>query len=777
MRYIYDLKDIPEERIRMAGGKARSLNFMMTSAKLAVPGGSVILADGIECGALKHDAQKELDDLIASLDRKVTYAVRSSAVNEDGNKASFAGQYETVTDVKADEIREAVKKVAGSASNERVREYGSTFEQADGGIAVVIQRFVKPQFAGVIFTSDIMTARDDRITGNYVRGEGEQLVSGSSNAEVFTIDAIGKGYEGASELKPYAGALRKASLAIRNLYRMPMDIEWAVSGRKLYILQARPITTLRRLNMDTYDINGTRSGYKMLTRTNVGEIFMKPVSPATFSVLEKINDILGLPDWLDNICGQAYMNISVMCSIQVAFGTGRAKAYERIRSLAGNVPDGVEVPVSPFDKKAFRRRIKTLLFPKEKSKLSRKEKREMVRDLPDITRRMVDRIRAIGDNRTLLDYWDNEMLPKLKDGFASILAECGLKMVPLFSTRGKIAKIAGDQMADRLCGGCLGVVESMKPMLLIEDVIEGRMTREEYVKQCGHRCPDEMELMAPRPYEDPGFPDNVIGSLQGANMDLHAMLECQQKEYEEALEEFGKQHPSKRRSVARRIAKFAEANAFREDIRSKGVLIFCTFREFILAMGRINGLGDDVFMFTFDEIFECLRGKPIDRELLKARRATYEEYLKYPPFPNIVVGRFDPDKWAEDPDRHNDYFVEDMKREVSGDADIKGFPGARGVVTGRAVVITDVSRIDEAGKGDILVTTATNIGWTVVFPRVAAIVTDIGAPLSHAAIVAREFGIPAVVGCGNATTVIRTGDIITVDGAAGTVVIGQITHL
>jgi pyruvate,water dikinase len=75
-------------------------------------------------------------------------------------------------------------------------------------------------------------------------------------------------------------------------------------------------------------------------------------------------------------------------------------------------------------------------------------------------------------------------------------------------------------------------------------------------------------------------------------------------------------------------------------------------------------------------------------------------------------------------------------------------------------------------EGEILVTTATNIGWTVIFPRAAAIVTDIGAPLSHAAIVAREFGIPAVVGCGNATTVIHTGDMITVDGRSGKISIG-----
>ena len=105
------------------------------------------------------------------------------------------------------------------------------------------------------------------------------------------------------------------------------------------------------------------------------------------------------------------------------------------------------------------------------------------------------------------------------------------------------------------------------------------------------------------------------------------------------------------------------------------------------------------------------------------------------------------------------------------ESDIKGFPRAAGKVTGTVRVISDISHIDEVQKGDILVTCATNIGWTLVFPKVSAIVTDIGAPLSHAAIVAREFGIPAVVGCRNATTVLKTGDTVTVDGGRGTVTI------
>ena len=124
-----------------------------------------------------------------------------------------------------------------------------------------------------------------------------------------------------------------------------------------------------------------------------------------------------------------------------------------------------------------------------------------------------------------------------------------------------------------------------------------------------------------------------------------------------------------------------------------------------------------------------------------------------------------------DPARRYDYYVSGRPSAAPDNSDVKGFAGAAGVVTGTVRVIDDISGIGELKQGEILVTRATNIGWTVAFHKVSAIVTDIGAPLSHAAIVAREFGIPAVVGCSNATTVLKTGDVVTVDGEKGTVTI------
>ncbi len=772
MNYIFDLRSIPQEKLPLTGGKASSLSLMMNNLKMDIPAGYVITAEGFHDGILCKDAAAELDIIITRLNRSRTYAVRSSALGEDGADNSFAGQYETLTGVGVDGIKDAVTAVAASAKNARVENYKDRNNIRSGGIGVVIQEFVRAEYAGVIFTSDVITGRDDKIVGNFVQGEGEKLVSGTETAEEFRIGAIKNSYEGSPVIAPYAKTLRKHSLAIRNFYGRPMDIEWAVAGRRVYILQARPITTLNSHSVRDYDVNGTRSGYKLLTKTNVGEIFMKPVSPMTFSVLEKINGFLGLPEWLDNICGQAYMNISVMCSLMVSvFGKTPEQAYATVRELVGEIPQGIEIPVSPFDKKAFKKNIFHLLFPKDRSKLTKKQKHEMVLHLDDISEELICEIHGIGDNASLMKYWDDILVPKLNDGLASILAESGMSLVPLFGTRKKIAKIAGEDMANRLLTGCVGVLASMKPMLLLDDVAEGKLTREEYIRICGHRSANEMELMEPRPYEDPSFPDNLLKDKRPGGTNLRKVLEDQEHSYQAALSEFKSRYPSKSKWIDREIAKFIHANGFREDIRSKGVRIFCVFREYCLKAGALNGLGDDIFMLSYGEMFSMLKGDKSAVQYIPLRKETYSRYMSYPGFPNLVIGRFDPDAWIKDPGRRYDVFISGRENSRDVPSDVKGFAGAAGVVTGPVRVIEDISGIDELVEGEILVTRATNVGWTVAFHKVSAIVTDIGAPLSHAAIVAREFGIPAVVGCRNATTVLKTGDVVTVDGGKGTVVV------
>lgn len=760
MGNIYEFKNAPDSILDEVGGKGASL-VKLTRLGLPVPEGYVVGTGATE---------DEIRGLVEGLSDSYTYAVRSSAINEDGEGASFAGQYETVTNVSKKDIPEAYNTVTKSAKSARVKEYTENMGSEESGIGIVIQRFVKPTFAGVIFTSDVISGSSARMTGNYVRGEGEELVSGNANAEVFEIGAMKYAYRGNEEFRKYARKLYSYSTKIRNAYGCPMDIEWAVSEGKLYILQARPITTLKRIDEKTYDVNGTLADEYLMTKTNVGEIFMKPISPLTYSVLDAINKLVGMPHALDYIKGQAYMNISVLCSMQISLGISEEKAFSNIRDLVGNLPEGVKVPVFPFDRRAFLKNMRKALFGGKKSKLSRKEKHEMVDNLADIAREMIEEIRVLKTNEELDKYWDNVIIPRLQDGLSAVLAECGTQMIPLFSTRNKIRKMSDEDMANRLCGGSLGVLESMKPLLYLEDVKEGRMTEEEYIKACGQRCVCEMEASEPRPYETEGYVKEALKAHEESGINMYEMLKTQEEEYAKALAEFDSRYPSKKAKIRKELDKFVGANRFREDIRAKGVWLICVLREFLLACGRVNKLGDDIFLLYIDEVLKLIKGDLTVINFISSRRENYLKNMTYPSFPGLVCGRFDPDSWAADTNRRADVFV-CGKDDDNTNGDVMGFPGAAGKIEGVARVILDVSRIDELKPGEILVTCATNIGWTIAFPKASAIVTDIGAPLSHAAIVAREFGIPAVVGCGNATTVIKNGDRICVDGMKGTVTI------
>lgn len=185
-------------------------------------------------------------------------------------------------------------------------------------------------------------------------------------------------------------------------------------------------------------------------------------------------------------------------------------------------------------------------------------------------------------------------------------------------------------------------------------------------------------------------------------------------------------------------------------------------RSFIQRAGTVTNHGEDLYMLSIDEILDVLRGDEEPLRLLSDRREAYERYRDGPPPPFVFRGVAAPSPQTP--------------AEPGVIERIIGCAGAPGIVSGTARVVADLGEAAELQPGEILVTQFTNVGWTPFFADAAAIVTDIGAPLSHAAIVAREFGIPAVVGCGTATHAIRTGDQLTVDGETGTVTISRVPN-
>ena len=316
--------------------------------------------------------------------------------------------------------------------------------------------------------------------------------------------------------------------------------------------------------------------------------------------------------------------------------------------------------------------------------------------------------------------------------------------------------------------GTSGDLASLGPLLGLAQVVNNKISREMYLEHYGHRSPHEMELFAPGSDDHPAWFEKQLADFTRSPVDVDALLEKQRVEYNAAWKRFEGRYPAKVKSTRRQLEKVSAAARNREGVRSEVTRVARLVRSFLLRAGDLTGVGDSVFFLSLDETADLLAGNKVSLSKVPSRREMYLKYSSLPPYPSIIIGKFDPFQWAADPNRRSDYF-DSRKASIPITKTIKGFAGAAGIVEGLVRRIDCMEDGNQIQQGEILVTTITNVGWTPLFPRLAAIVTDVGAPLSHAAIVARELGIPAVVGCGNATMLLKTGDRVRVDGSVGIV--------
>lgn len=761
--YIFDLKNVSGKE-KSIGGKAGSLGEMLRMG-LPVPPGYVIVADAFENGRLKSGAASELKELASRLSAADTWAVRSSAIGEDGSENSFAGAYETVLGVKAADIEEAVLKVAASAENERVDVYAKERNAEAGGTAVVIQKYIDADLAGVIFTADPISGSRGKMTGSFVKGAGEKLVSGEGMDGEFVIDTVKYAYSGNSDMAPFAKKLYRYAKKL-SADGVPKDIEWAVSGGRVYLLQSRPVTTLFRNNFDDFNINDSLCGELLLSKTNVGEIFLRPVSPVTFGMVDMVSKVLGIP-LISGVCGQLYLNISGICSMLMSFGVKKEKAFGMIKELAGGIPD-TEVPVYPFDRNIVLKAVGNIIKNSFKKKDQKYHPKKIKGRFTELSFDLIGKIRKAESRSELLNIWNDDCEPFMTGVLSAITT--GLDVKSLFGTRDRLEKICGTELADRLMSDCSGNgnIESLGPLLGIADIISGKMTREEYTVKYGHRDADEMELSMPFPYENANFPDNVIEEYKASGIDAYAMKAAQEKRREEAVNEFKAKYPSFSGKLDKMLKKYSDAVAGREIIRSDALRIFCIIREYLLRAGTLTGLGDDIFMLYTDEIKELLAGDESCIKKIPVRRRNYEKQMSMPNFPSMICGRFTVEEWQASGSPGGYYRFGETAVQGSDNV-INGVAGSAGQIEGTARVLKNIDDAATIEQGDILVVPAANIGWVRVFPKISALVTDVGAPLSHAVIVARELGIPAVVSCQSASAQIHTGDHIRVDGTLGKV--------
>ncbi|MDF2592776.1 MAG: phosphoenolpyruvate synthase [Clostridia bacterium] len=781
LNIVRTFKELTPELQSLAGGKGGMLARMYQTG-YPVPEGFVIFPAAFQGEELSSEAWNEIQAYLKDIRKNhdgAQFAVRSSALSEDSAAASFAGEFETVLNMNNDdEILKAIYTVFKSRESDRVKAYSSIqgMEQAHQ-IAVVVQLMVQPDISGVLFTADPITGSYISMIGNYVHGLGEQLVSGEANAYDFKLTRPKGKYEGPDEFKKYASNLYQYASRLEKELDGPQDIEWAVVKGKLYLLQARPITTLTAGNLDTYEMNYSLMGDELWINTNVAEAIPDVYPPFSWSIAkqldEAMNFIPGYYVFSGNICGRPYMNISRRVSV-IASVTGKdaKSALKLLGDLYGQLPEGMNMPIHPFSRLAVLKVMLPMIMRmgKEARKAS-KNLPEFLKDTPDWCINMRKQINKAKTKEELLSLWKNELQPYF---FRALNAGSmtAIKLMNITSLDKKLTKLVGTEDANTLLSNLRGGsgLASLGPVMGISKVIKGEMNREEYLMKYGHRGAHEYELSIPDPMEDTDWLEKQIEESNKSNMDVEGLLKKQHTQYEAARVRFKERFPNKVKWLEKQLEKAAIGAQLREEGRSEFVRVFRLIRAFVLKAGELVGVGNDIFFYYIDEVEALLSGKTSKVFHIPARKENYEKYKAMPCFPSIIRGRFNPIEWAKDSNRRLDYYDASMPAAEKSDSEtLKGYAGAAGKIEGIVRVLANPEEGEKLQPGEILVAATTNIGWTPLFPKAAAIVTDIGAPLSHAAIVARELGIPAVVGCTNATTRLRTGDRVRVDGGQGKV--------
>jgi pyruvate,water dikinase len=537
--------------------------------------------------------------------------------------------------------------------------------------------------------------------------------------------------------------------------------------------------------------NDSLRGDFLWTNVNFGEAVTDPMTPLAWSVLEfTLEDWAFLPGYstTGNIGGRPYINISIFASLWLALGRSHQDLTEMMEgTLYMHLPEGMEIPRISLSRR-------DVLSGLAKSVRIQMRYWRGIRALPtylatnaEWCQRMRDRIRAEGSGPGLAALWRGEIAPHVKGAVWTVLGTATRSSDYTMALRRDLAALAGPEDANRLIANVSEedvLLASLGPAVGLARVARGELSRRQYLALFGHRGPHEFEISLPRPAEDPDWLDRQLAQVCGPGADAQALLARQQEAFEATWQRFEARHPGEAGSMRRRIATSAQHARHREGARSEYVRDRWLVRCVALRAGELTGLGEDVFYLTLDEMLALLSGDRQGVDHVPARQETYQRYLALPPYPPIIRGRFEPFQWAADPQRRTDIYdgratpaasaigVDVTIAEGKGGPEVvTGAPGSAGRVEGIVRRLDQAEEGDQLQAGEVLVTMMTDIAWTPLFPRAAAVVTDVGAPLSHAAIVARELGIPAVVGCGDATMRLHTGDRVRVDGTKGTVTV------
>ncbi|MGD7652807.1 MAG: PEP/pyruvate-binding domain-containing protein [Verrucomicrobiales bacterium] len=743
------------------------------------------------------------------------FAVRSSAVGEDGALSSYAGQLESYLWVSRDDVAGKIGAVRESAGAARVAVYQG--ERGEGAevleTAVIVQEMVDARAAGVAFSADPVTGQRRVVMVSAVEGTAEKLVSGEVDGETWRWERewVERGGVLSEE---EAGKVRDLALACERVFGVPQDIEWAVDrDGELWLLQSRAITTLGKAadpddEMRIWDNSNIAESYSGVT-TALTFSFARRIYEHVYREfchlmkvperrIERADDVF--PQMLGMIEGRVYYNLLSwyrVLALLPGFSVNR-KFMEQMMGVKESLPVEWTERIAAENKESgwrdglamagmlvgwvvnqatlkrqcaeFRERFDAAMAPPPVP-LERMSGDELVAHYRDLEGRLLKRWDAPLVNDFLAMVWHG-VLRKLCGKWAGdeelasgLLMDCG-EIISAEPPR-RIREMAGmaaevDGLGALLADGEVRREEKLEALKKRKDLAR---EFDRYLEDFGDRCMEELKLESPTLMDDP---DSLLLSI-GA-MAVRGAAGDGVGEVPEVPEVPGL--GGLKRVVFMRVLRMTrERIRDRENLRFERTRLFGRVRRIVRELGRrlcADGVLDeeaDVFHLEVGElleIWEGTRSMGVARELAAVRRREYERCLESPAPPDRVEAR---GPWHRQR-------VEDLAeaKVVGGSGGLKGVGACAGVVTGKVRVVED-PRAVRVEAGEILVARQTDPGWVVLFPSAAGLLVERGSVLSHSAIVSRELGLPCVVSLTGVMDRLQTGDVVTMDGKTGEVTI------
>ena len=782
----------------------------------------------IEGIAIPKDIDNEIIRQLAQLGERNAYAVRSSATAEDLATASFAGQQDTYLNIIGkDAILRHISRCWASLFTDRAVIYRlqNGFDHNNIFLSVVIQKMVFPQAAGIMFTADPITMNRKVTSIDASFGLGEALVSGLVNADNYkvrdgriidknistknlAIYALKEG--GTEEKKVEAGRqnmqtltdeqiiqLERLGRTIEGYFSRPQDIEWCLYENKFFIVQSRPITTLYPIP-DVQD--GKNHVYMSFGHQQMMTDAMKPLGLSCFQYSG------GDGTLMIQAGGRLFMDLSH--DMASTFGRTLAvaamgKVDPLINSALKNLTKRKEFIKSLSRGKRFLSMgsgyfswalvtqfikiyrsvdvgVVPALMRKNEAAIKELEKKFAALSGDELfaaaDMELKQLIKVIGDPQGLGSVWTGALAVSwVNKNVEKWLGEKGVADTLTQSAPNNVAGEMGLELLDvsdvvRQYPAVAEYLKTVKPEgadVFFNDLgkLEGgeavSKAMREFLAKYGVRCSGEIDITKPRWIEEPSaLAPMILSNIENFTPGAHKeIFERGLKEAEEKRREIlGRLSKGKAKKAEKMISRIRSFIGYREYPKYVMVWRYWIVKQALLREAeKLVQCGtfrkrEDIYYLSFEELREAARTKTFDYNKILKREEEFEVYEKLTP-PRLMTseGEIIPGEY-------------DSGKAPKGA--LLGIPASSGVVEGRARVIL---RLEDAelSKGDILVTRFTDPSWTPVFVSISGLVAEVGGIMTHGSVVAREYGLPAVVGVENATGLIKDGQRIRINGSEG----------